>query len=176
MTADMRFPIGPFSPSASPEKDRTSTIRRLARVPAALRLAVADLSEEQLGTPYRPGGWTVRQVVHHVADSHVNFYMRLKLAMTEVNPVIRPYEEQLWAELPDVAAVPIGVSLAMLDGVHERADRVLRAMADADFQRTYVHPASGQHTVDYLIGMYAWHGEHHTAHVTALRAREGWTA
>lgn len=176
MTTDLRYPIGTYTPSAEPAATRAQTVRRLQRVPAGLRLAVVDLTAAQLDTPYRPGGWTVRQVVHHVADSHVNFYMRLKLAMTEPNPVIRPYEEQLWAELPDVAAVPIGVSLTVLDGVHERADHLLRAMTDADFRRTYVHPASGQHTVDYLIGMYAWHGEHHTAHVTALRAREGWTA
>lgn len=176
MTTDLRYPIGSYTPSATPAAVRAETLRRLQRVPASLRLAVVDLTAAQLDTPYRPGGWTVRQLVHHVADSHMNFYMRLKLAMTEVNPVIRPYEEQLWAELPDVAAVPIEVSLALLDGVHERADRVLRAMSDADFQRTYVHPASGQHTVDYLIGMYAWHGEHHTAQVRALRTREGWAA
>lgn len=176
MTEDMRFPIGPFSPPASPAKDRVATIRRLARIPASLRLAVADLSEGQLGTPYRPGGWSVRQLVHHVADSHLNFYLRLKLALTESNPTIRPYEEQLWAELADVATTPLATSLAILDGVHERADRVLRSLADADFDRTYVHPASGQHTIDYLIAMYAWHGEHHVAHVTQLRAREGWLA
>ena len=129
----MRFPIGPFSPPASPAKDRAATIRRLARIPASLRLAVADLSEGQLGTPYRPGGWSVRQLVHHVADSHLNFYLRLKLALTESNPTIRPYEEQLWAELADVATTPLATSLAILDGVHERADRVLRSLTAADF-------------------------------------------
>jgi uncharacterized damage-inducible protein DinB len=174
MTPDLRFPIGPFVPPAHPEAERGATIRRLARVPSSIRLAVADLSEGQLATPYRPGGWSVRQVVHHVADSHLNFYVRLKLALTESNPTIRPYEEQLWAELADVAATPLGVSLAILDGVHERADRLLRTLTDADFHRTYVHPASGQHDVDYLLALYAWHGEHHVAHVTHLRAREGW--
>lgn len=176
MSFDLQYPIGPYTPAANPAAARASVICRLQRVPGALRLAVVDLAPSQLDTPYRPGGWTVRQVVHHVADSHMNFYMRLKLAMTEANPVVRPYEEQRWAELPDVAAVPIGVSLTLLDGVHERADQLLRAMSDADFQRTYVHPASGQHTVDYLIGMYAWHGEHHVAHVTALRTRAGWAS
>jgi uncharacterized damage-inducible protein DinB len=176
MTDNLKYPIGTYTAAPDPAAVRATNIRRLQRVPALLRSAVIDLNPGQLDTPYRPGGWTVRQVVHHVADSHMNFYMRLKLAMTELNPVIRPYEEQLWAELADVAATPIAVSLALLDAVHERADHVLRAMSAADFQRTYVHPASGQHTVDYLIGMYAWHGEHHAAHVTGLRAREGWLA
>lgn len=176
MTSDLRYPIGPFQPPAQPAAARAANIRRLARIPAALRLAVADLDDAQLNTPYRPAGWTVRQLVHHVADSHVNFYMRLKLALTEVNPTIRPYEEQLWAELADVATTPIATSLAILDAVHERADRVLRQLDDAAFGRTYVHPASGQHTLDYLVAMYAWHGEHHVAHVTSLRARSGWAS
>lgn len=176
MTPDLKYPIGPFQPPAEPAAVRAANIRRLARIPAALRLAVADLDDAQLNTPYRPAGWTVRQLVHHVADSHVNFYMRLKLALTEVNPTIRPYEEQLWAELADVATTPIATSLAILDGVHERADRVLRHLDDAAFARTYVHPASGQHTLDYLVAMYAWHGEHHIAHVTSLRARSGWAS
>ncbi len=174
MNSDLRFPIGAFAPPADPTRSRAAAITRLSRIPAALRLAIVDLSPAQLETPYRPGGWTLQQLVHHVADSHVNFYTRLKLALTEENPTIRPYEEQHWAELADNGTTPVTTSLAILDGIHERADRVLRALPDAAFARTYVHPASGQHTVDYLIHMYAWHGEHHTAHVTRLREREGW--
>jgi hypothetical protein len=174
MTTDARYPIGPFTAPTELTAHRAETIRRLARVPAALRLAVADLDDRQLDTAYRPGGWTVRQLVHHVADSHLNFYVRLKLALTEDQPTIRPYDEVRWAELADVRLAPLAISLGLLDAVHDRADRLLRTLGDSDFARTYVHPASGLHTVDYLVAMYAWHGEHHVAHVTQLRAREGW--
>lgn len=176
MTDPLRFPIGAFVPPTAPAETRGHAIHRLCRIPANLRLAVVDLAPAQLATPYRSGGWTVQQLVHHVADSHVNFYTRLKLALTEDNPTIRPYEEQLWAELADNATTPVSTSLAILDGVHERADRVLRTLPESAFARTYVHPASGQHTIDYLVHMYAWHGEHHIAHVTRLREREGWEA
>lgn len=174
MTDDLRYPIGPFVPPASSATQRRDCILRLAKLPATLRLAVVDLEDPQLDTPYRPAGWSVRQVVHHVADSHVNFYMRLKLAVTEIHPTIWPYDEVQWALLADVASTPLATSLALLDAVHERADRLLRSLGEAAFARTYVHPASGAHTVDHLVALYAWHGEHHVAHVTGLRQRQGW--
>jgi uncharacterized damage-inducible protein DinB len=149
-------------------------IETIAQAPAQLRLAVQGLSEAQLSTPYRDGGWTVRQVVHHVADSHVNAYVRLKLALTENSPTIKPYEESLWAKLPDSDDVPIEVSLALLDALHARWVALLRAMPDADFSRQYEHPETGRHDVNYLLAMYAWHGEHHTAHITHLRRQRGW--
>jgi hypothetical protein len=173
--SDPRYPIGQFTP---PERAtpawRAQAIETIAQTPAQLRLAVHGLSEAQLSTPYRDGGWTVRQVVHHVADSHVNAYVRLKLALTENTPTIKPYEESLWAKLPDSDGVPIEVSLALLDALHTRWVALLRAMPDADFARRYDHPETGPHDVNYLLAMYAWHGEHHTAHITTLRRQRGW--
>lgn len=174
MTTDLRYPIGRYTPPTDFDAVRQQNIGRLARIPASLRLAVCDLTESQLNTPYRPGGWTVRQLVHHVADSHANWYIRLKLALTEDNPTIKPYNENAWSKLADANTMAITVSLAILDSVHERADKVLRSLDRAQFDRTYVHPESGQHTIDYMLGSYSWHGEHHIAHVTRLRAREGW--
>jgi DinB superfamily len=174
MTDDLRYPIGKFTPPADYAARRSHTIARLARIPASMRLAICDLSDAQTKTPYRPGGWTVRQLVHHVADSHMNFYVRLKLALTEDVPTIKPYAEEPWALLEDSHSTPVSVSLSILDGVHERADRILRAIDAPSFAREYIHPVGGRNAVDYLIAMYAWHGEHHVAHITALRAREGW--
>ena len=136
--------------------------------------AVAGLTEERLDTPYRPEGWTVRQVVHHVPDSHMNAYVRFKLALTESAPAIKGYEEARWAELEDTQRVPVEVSLALLAALHTRWVALLQSMPEADFQRTLVHPEHGVRTLDQMLATYAWHGPHHVAHVTALAGREGW--
>jgi hypothetical protein len=155
---------------------RAACVARIAAAPAALRAAVAGLSEAQLDTPYRPGGWTVRQVVHHVPDSHLNAYVRIRLALTEDTPTIKPYEEARWAELPDARTLPIDTSLALLEGLHARWVALLGVLGAADGARQFHHPEHGRLiTVDELIAMYAWHGEHHVAHVTSLRARNGWS-
>jgi hypothetical protein len=155
---------------------RAACVARIAAAPAALRAAVAGLSDAQLDTPYRPGGWTVRQVVHHVPDSHLNAYVRIRLALTENTPTIKPYEEARWAELPDARTLPIEASLGLLEGLHVRWVALLGGLGAADGARQFHHPEHGRLiTVDELIAMYAWHGEHHVAHVTSLRLRNGWS-
>ncbi len=145
-------------------------------MPAELRHVVAALSEEQLDTPYRPDGWTVRQVVHHYADDHMNSYIRFKLALTEDSPTIKAYSEPLWGELPDARMGPIEPSLTLLTGLHQRWVAAWKALAPADWMRTFVHPKSGKSiSLDGLAAMYAWHGRHHVAQVRALRTRNGWT-
>ena len=174
--ADPRYPVGRYSMPDEPatREQRTRWIEEIAALPSTFRAAVAGLSEAQLDTPYRDGGWTVRQVAHHLPDSHVNAYARFKLALTEDGPTIKPYDEARWAELAD-SRMPIDVSLALLEALHARWVAVLRAMSDADFGRSYVHPEHGRSfPLDGVLGMYAWHGRHHTAHVTSLRARMGW--
>ena len=172
---DLSYPIGKFAHSGVQTKDqRGAAIARIEKTPAQLRAAVLGLSAEQLDTPYRPGGWTVRQVAHHVPDSHMNAFIRTKLALTENEPTIKPYDEKAWAGLADVPATPIETSLALLEAVHERWVYILRAMADADFARTFRHPEHGVRTLDWMIALYAWHGPHHVAHITALRERKGW--
>jgi uncharacterized damage-inducible protein DinB len=173
---DLRYPIGKMErkPSLSPD-ERRAAIDAIAVAPAKLRTAVKGLSDSQLDTPYRPGGWTVRQLVHHVADSHMNAYTRFRLALTEDNPTIKPYDEAAWAELSDARSLPIGVSLELLDRLHERLVHLLRATRDTDFQRTLHHPENGPMTMDSLLAVYAWHGRHHVAHVTALRERMKWS-
>jgi len=173
--SDPRFPVGKlsFDASVTPDK-RRMWIRQIAEAPAALAAAVKGLDERQLGTPYRPGGWTVRQVVHHVPDSHVNAYVRFKLALTEDNPTIKTYNEAAWADVADTARTPIDVSLTLLDTLHRRWVILLESLSDADFTRPLQHPDSGPMTLDRLLQMYAWHGRHHVAHVTELRKREGW--
>lgn len=138
-----------------------------------LRAAVEGLTEAQLDTPYRPGGWTVRQVVHHVPDSHLNAYIRMKLALTEDGPTIKPYDENLWAELSD-SRMPVDASLSLMDALHRRWVTVLRSLQPADFARTFLHPEAGVVSLDRLIALYAWHGRHHVAHITSLRQRMGW--
>jgi uncharacterized damage-inducible protein DinB len=172
----LRYPIGPLRPSQSLSgTERSKEIERIARAPAALRRAVQGLSDAQLDTPYRDGGWTIRQVVHHLADSHMNAYVRLRLALTEDKPTIKPYDEARWAELSDARTLPIEVSLRLLETLHERFIATLRSLQPADFARTFYHPEHRREfTVDELVGMYAWHGEHHTAHVTGVRERLGW--
>ncbi len=177
MTApDLRFPIGPHVYAGPPTAAaRAALIDALAEMPARFRAALAGLSDAQLDTPYRDGGWTLRQLAHHVPDSHLNAYTRFRLALTEAAPTIRPYDEARWAELEDARTLPPDVSLALLDALHTRWDVLLRAMTPADFARTYVHPDHGRaFTLDEALSLYVWHGRHHTAHATALRARMGW--
>ena len=173
---DLRFPIGRYAPTPEPTADdRARWIAEVAALPARFRAAVAGLSPAQLDTPYRPGGWTVRQVVHHVPDSHMNAYMRFKLALTEDEPTIKPYDEARWATLPDVGVVAPEVSLALTDALHLRWTALLERMQPADWSRTFRHPEHDRlMRLDHVLGLYAWHGRHHTAHVTALREREGW--
>jgi len=164
----LRYPVGRFhfEGELTPET-RRALIDEIAALPAAFRVAVAGLSEAQLETPYRPEGWTLRQVVHHMPDSHLNAYIRFRLALTEDVPTIRPYMEERWAELPDARTAPPEVSLALLETLHDRWVRLLRAMSPSDFARTLQHPASGSFTLDKMLALYAWHGRHHLAHVTA---------
>jgi uncharacterized damage-inducible protein DinB len=173
---DLRYPVGKFDFDAPiTEADHAILIATIAETPGALRSAVAGLSRDQLETRYRPGGWTVKQVVHHVPDSHLNAYTRFKLALTENEPTIKPYDEAAWAELADSRRVPIEVSLELLDALHLRWVTVLRSMDPADFQRGLRHPEHGRVlTLQQMLGLYAWHGRHHVGHITSLKKREGW--
>jgi uncharacterized damage-inducible protein DinB len=172
---DLRYPIGKFTrPMTWTDADRTAAIDALATLPRELATAVASMSDAQLDTPYRPDGWTVRQVVHHVADSHANMYARLRLALTETEPTIKPYAEADWANLLDARTLPVNVSLALLDALHMRTVALLRSLEPAQFARTFRHPETGAQTVDSLLALYSWHGKHHTAHITGLKGREGW--
>lgn len=176
MNVDPRYPLGPFTfeGTATPA-DRRERIARIEAAPARLRAAVAGLGDEQLATPYREGGWTVRQVVHHVPDSHLNAVARFRLALTEDRPTIKPYDESAWAELPDARSAPIEVSLRLLEALHERWVGLLRGMSDADFGRELRHPENpGPFDLDRLLALYAWHGEHHAAQIGNLRERRGW--
>ena len=171
----LRFPVGRFEPAGRiPAAERDRFLDSIATTPARLRAAVAGLSDEQLDTPYREGGWTVRQVVHHVPDSHMNAYVRFKLALTEDTPRIKSYQEAEWAKLDDSRTTPVETSLTLLDTLHARWDRLLRSMNDADFQRTLDHPEMGPVSLDTMTRLYDWHGRHHVAHVTKLRERMGW--
>jgi uncharacterized damage-inducible protein DinB len=172
---DLRFPIGRADrrPTLTPT-ERRAAIDALASAPDALRAAVRGLTDAQLDTAYRPGGWTVRQVVHHLADSHLNAYVRFKLGLTESDPTIKPYDQDAWVALAD-SKLPIAVSLDLLDGVHTRLVTLLRATADDGFSRTIQHPENGPMTLDQMLGVYSWHGRHHTAHITSLRDRMGWS-
>jgi uncharacterized damage-inducible protein DinB len=171
---DPRFPIGKFSfdPDATTEK-RAGWIRDIAAAPAGLRKAVAGLTPAQLDTRYRDGGWTVRQVVHHVADSHMNCFIRFKLALTEETPQIKPYHQDLWVTLAD-AQGDVGASLAIIEGLHARWTDLLLSLKPADFGKAFMHPENGPTTLDRALQIYSWHGKHHTAHITALRGRSGW--
>ena len=172
---DLQYPVGKFEMEAEiNEAQRRGLIESLAAAPARLRTAIAGLSPQQLDTPYRPGGWTVRQVAHHVPDSHLNAYIRLKLALTEEEPTIKPYDEARWAELSDTRNTPIEVSLTLLETLHDRWATLLRSMSPADFARTFKHPDLGAMTLNTQLRMYEWHGRHHTAHITGLRERMGW--
>jgi len=173
---DPRYPIGKYVPHPSPDAATLAQwIDEIAAAPAGLRAAVQGLDDAQLDTPYRPGGWTLRQVAHHVPDSHLNAYMRFKLALTEDEPVIKTYDEALWAELPDARTGSIEPSLELLARLHERWVRLLRAMTPADFARAFRHPdVEGPMTLTWMAGLYAWHGRHHPAQVTMLRQSRRW--
>jgi len=172
---DPRYPIGKFQTlNQLDDEKRKGLIQDIADTPSALKTAVQGLTDKQLDTPYREGGWTVRQVVHHLPDSHMNSYVRFRLALTEAEPTIKPYEEHLWAELFDARTAPISVSLHLLESLHERWVMLLRSMKPADFSRTFRHPESGIRNLDWLLQLYAWHGRHHVAHITSLRERMKW--
>ncbi len=172
---DLRYPVGRHQrPQSLTSEQRRTAIDAISAAPTLLRAAVSGLDDRQLDTPYRPDGWTVRQVVHHVPDSHLNAYTRFKLALTEDTPTIKPYDEAKWAQLEDSRSTPIATSLALLDAVHDRWLRVLRAMSPSDFARTLKHPENGVMNLDQMLALYEWHGRHHVAHVTNLRGRNGW--
>lgn len=171
----LAYPIGRFAaPSAYDQASRDRAIAILESTPHRLRAAAQGLTEAQLDTPYRPEGWTVRQVIHHVPDSHMNALIRWKLALTEDAPPVKGYDEQAWARLEDARTTPIEVSLTLVEGIHDRWLRVIRAMAPHDFQRTYVHSELGSRSLDFMLALYEWHGPHHVAHITRLRERMGW--
>jgi len=173
-TVDLRYPIGAFSLVTPSDAVRRAAIADMAALPARMREAVAGLRDAQLDTPYRPGGWTVRQVVHHVADSHMNGFTRTKLALTEDRPAVRPYDEKAFAMLPDMA-LPVERSLAILDGLHARWDAIYQQFAPDQWSRVFVHPEySEPQSLDCQLQHYAWHCRHHVAHITELRRREGW--
>lgn len=175
MSDEYRYPIGRFAPTASPAPtDRADWVRSIEGAPGALRAAVDGLDDAQLDTPYRDGGWTVRQLVHHLPDSHMNGYIRTCLALTEQEPTIRPYEENAWSALPYQRTAPIHTSLDLLEQLHDRWTGVLTRMTDADYARRFLHPERGAMTLDVHIELYAWHGRHHVAHITRLRERRGW--
>jgi hypothetical protein len=172
---NLRYPIGKYEPKAPlSSAERANAISQIAATPKCLRDAVAGLSTKQIDTPYRPGGWTVRQVVHHLPDSHLNAYVRFKLALTEDEPTIKPYDEARWAELQDSRGTPIEVSLALLEALHHRWDVLLRSLRPEDFARRMKHTERGTITLDDLVDTYAWHGRHHVAHINSLRECEGW--
>jgi uncharacterized damage-inducible protein DinB len=171
---DLRYPIGRFIPPATSGSGiRAAHIETLRLLPERLRAAVAGLSDAQLDTPYREGGWTVRQVVHHLADSHANGYIRFKLALTEDWPTIKPYDQAAWAELAD-SKLPIGVSLTLVEALHARWVALLESLTAEDFRRGFVNPESGRANLATALAIYDWHARHHTAHITGLRARQGW--
>lgn len=171
---DLRYPIGHFAPPTSSDPAiRAQAISTLRLLPGTLMAAVSGLSHAQLDTPYREGGWTVRQLVHHVADSHMNAYVRTKLALTEDWPTIKPYDEAAWARLAD-STLPIDGSLSMISALHERWVALLESLSEEDFQRGYNHPESGRQNLAAVVALYAWHSRHHTAHITSLRSRMNW--
>ena len=175
MEPDLRYPSGQFErPETITELQRRTFIETIAEAPVHLASAVAGLSPAQLDTPYRPGGWTVRQLAHHVPDSHMNAYVRFKLALTEDEPTIKPYEEARWAELGDTTTTPVETSLALLENLHERWVALLRSLTPADWSRKFRHPALGVMSLDQTLAVYSWHSLHHVAHITALRDRNGW--
>jgi uncharacterized damage-inducible protein DinB len=173
--SDLSYPLGRFKMDKEPSaEERGQFIVQIAEAPAKLREAVEGLTAEQLDTEYRPGGWTVRQVVHHVPDSHLNSYVRFKLALTEEEPTIKPYDEDRWARLEDTRLTPLETSLDLLAALHERWVLLLKSLSPEDFQRTFRHPELGTVSLNRNVGLYAWHGRHHVAHITTLRERMGW--
>jgi uncharacterized damage-inducible protein DinB len=168
-TTDPRYPIGRFEwPTAITPENRREWIDALAALPGQLRTAVAPLTPAQLATPYRPGGWTLRQTIHHVADSHMNSYIRFRFALTEDAPVIKPYDEARWAELSDAATAEVDISIVLLSALHLRWVLLLESLNEEQWQRTFVHPDHGPRRLDETLALYAWHGAHHLAHVTGV--------
>jgi len=172
----LKYPTGRFQPKGAPltPAERAPLVARIGALPREARAAVKGLGDAALDTPYREGGWSPRQLVHHLADSHLNAYTRFKLALTEDVPTIKPYEQERWAELADTRGVPVEASLSILDGLHERWSRMLAAMTPADFGRRLRHPEIGEIDLDFLLQMYGWHGRHHVTQITELRARQKW--
>ena len=175
MSEDLRYPVGKFQwPLTVTLQDRAAYIDTIANAPARLRQAVSGLSQQQLDTPYREGGWTVRQVIHHVPESHMNSYIRFKLALTENEPAVKPYDEAAWARLSDIGETPVEVSLALLENLHSRWVILLRGLSEADWKKRFLHPEIGPVTLENNLALYAWHSNHHIAHITGLRARNFW--
>jgi uncharacterized damage-inducible protein DinB len=173
--SDLRYPMGTFKYEGElVDEGRRRAIGDIEVAPARLRAALEGLLPQQLDTPYRAGGWTVRQVVHHLADSHMNAYARFRLALTEAEPTIKPYDETRWAELSDARTAPVEISLALLESLHRRWVMLLRSLAPGDFARRFRHPEHGLMTLEKNLALYAWHGRHHVAHITSLRERMGW--
>lgn len=172
---DLRYPIGKYEPQPFSDKQKRAWLQDIQFLPGLLEMAIENMDEKQLSTPYRDGGWTIKQVVHHVADSHMNAYIRIKLGLTETNPTIKPYAEALWAELPDVNQVPINMSITLLYALHTRWYAAMLNQPNEVWQRTVFHPeAKKELSLWYLLGSYAWHGRHHVAHITSLKERKGW--
>jgi len=174
MTTDPRYPIGKYEPQAFSQEQKEKWLLDIRFLPEELERSVLNLDMVQLHTPYRDDGWTVQQLVHHVADSHMNAYIRFKLALTEETPTIKPYEEKLWAQLPD-NELPVNISLTLLHALHQRWYATIRNLTQTDWERMVVHPEHGRKmSLWFLLGMYAWHGKHHTAHIYSLRESKGW--
>jgi hypothetical protein len=174
-TPDLRYPVGEFRfPESVSAQELAVFLDQIAETPARMRAAIDGLSDSQLDTPYRTGGWTVRQLAHHVPDSHINSYTRFRLALTEDNPVIKPYEEARWAELSDARTMPVEPSLRLLESLHARWVPLLRSLSHTDWKRTFRHPELGPVRLEQNAALYAWHGRHHVAHITSLRERMGW--
>jgi hypothetical protein len=179
---DLQYPIGKFTWNRTgegllaSEAERQQWLSEIEAAPARLRAAVAGMAEAQLDTPYRPGGWIVRQLVHHLADSHLNSYVRFRLALTEDEPPIKPYDQEHWAELSDARTAPVEISLTLFEALHKRWILLLRSLPPEDFARALWHPELGRVTLEKYLAMYAWHGRHHVAHITSLRERQGWQA
>lgn len=175
MTIDPRYPIGRYEPQLFSNEQKEKWLLDIKLLPEELERSVLNLDAIQLHSPYREGGWTLQQVIHHVADSHMNAYIRFKLGLTEDSPMIKPYEEKKWAQLPDVEVVPVNVSLTLLHALHQRWYQTIKDLADADWNRTVIHPGHGKEmSLWFLLGMYAWHGKHHTTHITSFRKTKGW--
>jgi uncharacterized damage-inducible protein DinB len=172
---DSRYPIGKFTYEGPlTEEQKRRYLGDIAETPANLRTALKGLSDSQLDAPYREGGWTLREVAHHVPDSHLNAYTRFKLALTEENPTIKPYAEDRWAQLADTRTTPVEVSLVLLESLHTRWVNILRSLGPEDWKRTFRHPEMGQMSLEKTLALYSWHGRHHVAHVTSLRQKNGW--
>lgn len=175
MTTDPRYPIGKYQPQPYSEQQKKEWLADIQFLPEEVERAILNLDAAQLHTPYREGGWTVQQLVHHIADSHMNAYIRFRLGLTEDNPTIKPYDENEWVRLADIDTVPINVSLTLLHALHQRMLATIKDLTPEQWERKITHPEHGREmTLWFLLGLYAWHGRHHTAHITTLRTNKGW--